>query len=208
VQAFCKHPPSSSVFRLNADSEPDWPTAVAFRRNTVTSLRRRNTCTESTRLITGGRRFKSCPATAKGPGNGAFRFSRCSRQSTTSLLSMEIVRREQREPLITADGSSVRELAGIPSANATNQSLAEAIVPPASATIAHLHRRSEEIYLFTRGSGRMRLGDEERPVRAGDCVVIPPGVVHKLWSGEQEPLVLLCCCSPAYSHADTVLLEN
>jgi len=126
----------------------------------------------------------------------------------TSLLSMEIVRREQREPLITADGSSVRELAGIPSANATNQSLAEAIVPPASATIAHLHRRSEEIYLFTRGSGRMRLGDEERPVRAGDCVVIPPGVVHKLWSGEQEPLVLLCCCSPAYSHADTVLLET
>jgi mannose-6-phosphate isomerase-like protein (cupin superfamily) len=121
---------------------------------------------------------------------------------------MDIVRREQREPVITADGSSVRELAGIPSANATNQSLAEAIVPPASATIAHVHRRSEEIYLFTRGSGRMRLGDEERPVRAGDCVVIPPGVVHKLWSGEQEPLVLLCCCAPAYSHADTVLLEN
>jgi mannose-6-phosphate isomerase-like protein (cupin superfamily) len=148
------------------------------------------------------------PATAKGPGNGAFRFSRCSLQSTTSLLSMEIVRREQREPLIAADGSSVRELAGIPSANATNQSLAEAIVPPASATIAHLHRRSEEICLFTRGSGRMRLGDEERPVRAGDCVVIPAGVVHKLWSGEQEPLGLLCCFSPAYSHADTVLLEN
>jgi mannose-6-phosphate isomerase-like protein (cupin superfamily) len=125
-----------------------------------------------------------------------------------AFLSMDIVRREQREPVITADGSSVRELAGIPSANATNQSLAEAIVPPASATIAHLHRRSEEIYLFTRGSGRMRLGDEERPVRAGDCVVIPPGVVHKLWSGKQEPLVLLCCCAPAYSHADTLLLEN
>lgn len=118
------------------------------------------------------------------------------------------MRREQREPFITADGSSIREFAGIPTGNATNQSLAEAVVPPAGVTTAHLHRRTEEIYLFMRGTGRMRLGDEERAVRAGDCVVIPPGVAHKLWAGEQEPLVLLCCCAPAYSHADTVLLED
>jgi mannose-6-phosphate isomerase-like protein (cupin superfamily) len=121
---------------------------------------------------------------------------------------MQVVRREQREPFITADGSSIRELAGIPSGNASNQSLAEAVVPPGGATIAHLHRRSEEIYLFTAGSGRMRLGDEERPVHAGDCVVIPPGTAHKLWADEPDPLVLLCCCAPPYSHADTQLLED
>jgi len=121
---------------------------------------------------------------------------------------MDVVRREQREPFITADGSSIRELAGIPSGNAANQSLAEAVVPPGKQTVAHLHRRSEEIYLFTDGSGRMRLGEQERAVRAGDCVVIPPGVEHKLWADEQQALVLLCCCAPAYSHADTVLLES
>ncbi len=120
---------------------------------------------------------------------------------------MEIVRREEREPFITADGSEIRELAGIPSGNSVNQSLAEATVPPGGATIAHYHRRSEEIYLFTAGTGRMQLGDAQRPVRAGDCVVIAAGTVHKLWAGEQ-PLVLLCCCSPAYSHQDTVLLED
>lgn len=121
---------------------------------------------------------------------------------------MEIVRREQREAFITADGSSIRELAGTPSGNATNQSLAEAVVSPGAATIAHLHRHTEEIYLFTGGSGRMRLGDEERAVRAGDCVVIPPGSPHKLWADELEPLRLLCCCAPPYSDADTVLLEE
>jgi len=121
---------------------------------------------------------------------------------------MEIVRREDRRAFITADGSSIRELAGIPSGNSANQSLAEATVPPGGTTIAHLHRRSEEIYLFTAGTGRMRLGDEERPVRAGDCVVISPGVVHKLWADGDEPLVLMCCCAPAYSHEDTVLLEE
>ncbi|PZS09038.1 MAG: hypothetical protein DLM64_11410 [Solirubrobacterales bacterium] len=121
---------------------------------------------------------------------------------------MQIVRREHRKPFITADGSSIRELAGIPSGNATNQSLAEAIVPPGSETIAHLHRRAEEIYLFTGGTGRMRLGDEERSVRAGDCVVIPPGVAHKVWAGASEPLVILCCCAPAYAHEDTLLLGD
>src|SRR5205807_354041 len=51
-------------------------------------------------------------------------------------------------------------------------------------------------------------GDENAVVRAGDCVVIPPGVPHKLRAGEQETLVVLCCCVQAYSHADTVLLED
>lgn len=121
---------------------------------------------------------------------------------------MDVVRREQRELFITADGSSIRELAGIPSENAVNQSLAEAVVPAGKQTVAHLHRVSEEIYLFTGGSGRMRLGEEEHPVRSGDCVVIPPGVEHKLWADAEQPFVLLCCCAPAYSDADTVLLES
>jgi mannose-6-phosphate isomerase-like protein (cupin superfamily) len=121
---------------------------------------------------------------------------------------MDVVRAEQRDAFITADGSSIRELAGIPSQNAANQSLAEAVVPAGKQTIAHLHRRSEEIYLFTGGRGRMRMGEEERPVRAGDCVVIPPGTPHKLWADEQQPLVLLCCCAPAYSDADTELLDG
>ena len=59
---------------------------------------------------------------------------------------------------------------------------------------------------FTAGSGRMTLGDDERDVGAGDCVVIPPGAVHGLVNTGTEPLVLLCCCAPAYSHDDTVLM--
>jgi len=121
---------------------------------------------------------------------------------------MRIDRLEAREPFITADGSSIRELAGVPSGNAVNQSLAEATVPPGGETIAHRHVRSEEIYLFTAGAGRMRLGDEESDVRAGDAVVIPPGTSHKLLNPGAEPLVLLCCCAPAYADADTILLER
>jgi mannose-6-phosphate isomerase-like protein (cupin superfamily) len=117
-------------------------------------------------------------------------------------------RLEDREPFITADGSSIRELAGVPTGNAVNQSVAEATVEPGGATTEHFHRTSEEIYLFTRGVGRMRLGTDEGDVRAGDAVVIPPGTRHKLLNTGTEPLVLLCCCAPAYSHEDTVLTEE
>jgi mannose-6-phosphate isomerase-like protein (cupin superfamily) len=121
---------------------------------------------------------------------------------------MQVTRIEERKAFTTADGSEIRELAGIPSGNARNQSLAQATVPPGGDTIEHYHRTTEEIYLFTRGSGRMRLGEDEFAVRAGDCVVIDPGVKHKLWADGRDELVLLCCCAPPYSHEDTVLLED
>jgi mannose-6-phosphate isomerase-like protein (cupin superfamily) len=119
---------------------------------------------------------------------------------------VERVRLEDRESFITADGSSIRELAGVPSGNAINQSLAEATVPPGTETVEHFHRTSEEIYHFLAGAGRMLLGSEEAEVRAGDTVVIAPGLRHKLFNPGTEPLVLLCCCAPPYSDEDTVLL--
>ncbi len=51
----------------------------------------------------------------------------------------------------------------------------------------------------------MRLGEQEADVRAGNCVVIPPGTRHKLWNPGSDALVLLCCCAPSYSNEDTVL---
>jgi mannose-6-phosphate isomerase-like protein (cupin superfamily) len=121
---------------------------------------------------------------------------------------VQTVRLEEQTPFVTADGSTIREIAGVPSGNAINQSLAEASVPPGGETVEHFHRRSEEIYHFIAGEGRMRLGSQEAEVRAGDAVVIAPGVNHKLWNTGDEPLVLLCCCAPPYSHEDTVLLDG
>ena len=120
---------------------------------------------------------------------------------------MRIEKLERLQAFTTKDGSEIRELAGIPSGNAKHQSLAEATVPPGGETEEHYHRASEEIYFFTHGSGRMRLGDDESEVAAGDTVVIAPGTRHKLWNTGTEPLQLLCCCAPAYSHEDTVLTE-
>lgn len=120
---------------------------------------------------------------------------------------MRIDRLDQQQPFITADGSSIREVAGIPTGNAVQQSLAEATVPPGGETVEHYHRVAEEIYHLVSGGGRLRLGEEEADVHAGDTIVIPPGVRHKLWNPGSDPLVLLCCCAPPYTHEDTVLCE-
>jgi mannose-6-phosphate isomerase-like protein (cupin superfamily) len=121
---------------------------------------------------------------------------------------MHLSKLEDLEPFTTLDGSTIREIAGPAWTPARNQSLAEATVPVGGRTVAHYHGVTEELYFFTAGHGRMTLGDEEREVAPGDCVVIPPGQVHGLVNTGDEPLVLLCCCAPAYSHEDTVLVTD
>ena len=108
-------------------------------------------------------------------------------------------------PFVTADGSSIRELAHPSWTTARGQSLAEASVEAGGETAEHYHPRSEELYYFVAGEGRMRLDADEAAVTAGDCVVIPPGTPHKLWNTGSTLLVLLCCCAPAYSDDDTVM---
>jgi mannose-6-phosphate isomerase-like protein (cupin superfamily) len=115
--------------------------------------------------------------------------------------------RDTVEPYVTVDGSSVRELCHPRSVPVRNQSLAEASIPVGAATTAHYHRLTEELYYITTGAGLLRAGGDERPVRPGDCVLIPPGVVHKLVNTGATPLVVLCCCAPPYSHEDTFLTE-
>ena len=66
---------------------------------------------------------------------------------------MRIENLERVESFVTLDGSTIREVAGPATGNAENQSLAEATVPPGGATAEHYHRTTEEIYLFTHGSG-------------------------------------------------------
>ena len=120
---------------------------------------------------------------------------------------MEIVNLDQAEPFRTKDGSEIRELLAHRNPAIRNQSLAEARIPVGGATMEHYHPRAEEIYYITHGTGRMKLGHEERDVRPGDAIAIPPGQAHKLWNIGDEPLRLLCCCAPGYEHDDTVLTE-
>lgn len=120
---------------------------------------------------------------------------------------MDVKNLEDVPSFITKDGSEIRELLAHRNSAIRNQSLAEARVQPGGATAEHYHRVTEEIYYITHGVGRMRIEGEEREVRVGDTIAIPPGKKHKIWNTGTEVLRLLCCCAPAYEHDDTVITE-
>ena len=109
---------------------------------------------------------------------------------------------EQAEPFTTADGSTIRELLGLPTAPVRNQSLAQATLAGGQATERHYHAESEEIYYVVEGSGEMELDGERCPVAVGDAVLIPPGSRHQIRANE-DGLRFFCCCAPAYRHEDT-----
>ena len=67
-------------------------------------------------------------------------------------------RLDTTEPFVTKDGSEIRELAGTPTGNSVNQSLAEATVPPGADTEEHFHR-------VVRGD--LPLHERQRPDEAG-----------------------------------------
>lgn len=113
---------------------------------------------------------------------------------------------------VTRDGSVIRELMhpdilGNTSFGVRNQSLAEATVPVGTATMLHKHVITEELYHITSGKGLMTLGDRQFNVTVGDTICIPPGTAHCIENIGDASLTLLCCCSPAYSHDDTELLN-
>lgn len=111
-------------------------------------------------------------------------------------------------PYITKDGSEIRELMHPSVQGNQNQSLAEATVPVGCKTILHQHLQTEELYHIMRGVGMMTLNDTRFEVHLGDTICITPGTRHCIENTGREPLIFLCCCSPAYSHTDTVLADG
>ena len=111
-------------------------------------------------------------------------------------------------PYTTKDGSAVRELMHPDIHGNANQSLAEAVVPVGVQTALHCHRKSEEIYHFIEGRGKMRLGFDEFDVEPGDTVCIAPNTPHNIRNTGNVPLRLLCCSAPPYSHEDTELVAQ
>jgi mannose-6-phosphate isomerase-like protein (cupin superfamily) len=107
------------------------------------------------------------------------------------------------ESFVTADGSTIRELFGLPKGGVEHQSLAEATLAPGQVTQRHYHRVSEEIYFVLDGEGEMDVDGEKRRVSAGDAVAIPARAWHALRAEGDRPLRILCSCAPPYRHEDT-----
>lgn len=65
---------------------------------------------------------------------------------------------------------------------------------------AHWHRHTHEYYYVLEGSGVLVIDGDEVPVKAGDCVWIPPGHMHRA-VGNFEALIV---GTPPFDYDDVI----
>ena len=71
----------------------------------------------------------------------------------------------------------------------------------------HLHRVHTEHVFVLDGEGIMRLGDQQRRVKAGDTVVIPAGTAHSVKVTSKEPLRVVSVQAPRFDGSDRVFVD-
>jgi mannose-6-phosphate isomerase-like protein (cupin superfamily) len=64
---------------------------------------------------------------------------------------------------------------------------------------AHSHPNGEEVIYIIAGTGRVLVGDDVSPVRAGTAVLFPQGVVHMLHNTGTEEMKVVCFFAPPTS---------
>jgi mannose-6-phosphate isomerase-like protein (cupin superfamily) len=111
--------------------------------------------------------------------------------------------------IVTPHGETIYELTGkavVP--QAANHSVAHVVITPQGTSLRHFHRRTEESYYIMSGEAFVEIGDESATLRAGQIVLIPPTMPHKVYNTGDHDLVMLVSCAPAWEASDVVWLET
>ncbi|HEX4414050.1 MAG TPA: cupin domain-containing protein [Lacipirellulaceae bacterium] len=89
-----------------------------------------------------------------------------------------------------ATGCKVRWLIGEKD-NAPTFAMREFEVEPGGHTPKHFHDYEHEVYIIA-GKGSIVDGDQEKPLSAGDVILVSPNDVHQFRNTGQEPMRFLC----------------
>lgn len=81
-----------------------------------------------------------------------------------------------------------------------NLVLSQTILHVGKNTNGHYHNGQEEVYFFVHGRGKMIVGDTEMIVKAGDIVLIPDGLFHKVFNTGESDLIFNCVFDGKRNH--------
>jgi mannose-6-phosphate isomerase-like protein (cupin superfamily) len=70
-------------------------------------------------------------------------------------------------------------------------------VEPGAEQKPHSHG-PQQVYVITRGSGRMKVGEDEQDVTVGQLVFIPPNTEHGIVNTGDEVLTYVSAATPAF----------
>jgi mannose-6-phosphate isomerase-like protein (cupin superfamily) len=81
-----------------------------------------------------------------------------------------------------------------------NVSIARARVKAGVTTESHHLVGVDEIYVFVKGKGIVRIGTvEPTEVKAGDTVFIPAGISQQIANISKSDLIFYCVCTPRFT---------
>ncbi|SBT09043.1 conserved hypothetical protein [Candidatus Accumulibacter aalborgensis] len=142
-----------------------------------------------------------------GDSSRAFRYARAPGAPFLPTFKGRNVMSEERNPVVNLDALDLvtqengerfeAAMAQIgPRTGARKLGARLCVVPPGKAAWPyHAHVVNEEMIVVLAGKGTLRLGDRERPLRAGDVVALLPGGVesaHQIVNCSTGPLRYLC----------------
>jgi mannose-6-phosphate isomerase-like protein (cupin superfamily) len=123
-------------------------------------------------------------------------------------MQAKIVKANTLSEYLTPERCFIFENWGLFSAGDKVVSIARARVEPKVTTKAHHLEGVQEIYLITKGKGRVQIGGlKPADVVEGDTVVIPAGTSQKVTNTGKTDLVFYCVCTPAFTQACYVAEE-
>ena len=121
---------------------------------------------------------------------------------------MLIKKFQNQTEIIAGDNCILRELLNIEHGDKVEcrHSIAWAKVPVRTKTWRHA-MKTTEVYVITKGKGRMHINDEAEEVGVYDTVYIPPNAVQYIENIGEEELEFICIVDPAWRKDDEIVLN-
>ena len=117
------------------------------------------------------------------------------------MMHPKIVKASNLKEYLTPERCYIFENCGISTGDG-KVSIARARVDPGVSTKAHHLKGIQEIYLITKGKGRVQVGNlQATDVTEGDVVIIPADTSQKITNTDKTDLIFYCICTPAFTQS-------
>ncbi len=115
-------------------------------------------------------------------------------------MQPKVVKATTFKEYLTPERCFIYENWGLVSAGDSAVSIARARVEPGVTTKAHHLDGIQEIYIITKGNGKVQIGSlKPTDVEEGDTVVVPAGISQRITNTGKTDLIFYCICTPAFT---------